>query len=80
MSDVFVRDLVTNTTEWVSQDITYETSDFRTYGSPDISADGRYVVFGMYSLSGRTPVRNESGSIIRYEKRRVRGYMSGIGS
>jgi hypothetical protein len=70
LSDVFVRDLVNNTTEWVSQDITYETSDFRTYGSPDISADGRYVVFGMFSLAGRTPIYNqpeEPHYVIRYE-------------
>jgi Tol biopolymer transport system component len=47
LTDVFVRDLVTDTTELVSA-----TPGEASYGDPDISADGRYVAFSGVETPG----------------------------
>ncbi|HVM97377.1 MAG TPA: hypothetical protein VMT89_13365 [Candidatus Acidoferrales bacterium] len=53
-SDVFVRDLQTNTTTRVSVDSSGVQGNSASYG-PAISADGRYVVFVRVEPGGRDP-------------------------
>jgi hypothetical protein len=48
--DVFVRDVLLGATELISVDSSGQIGDDNSYG-PDISADGRYVVYGSYATN-----------------------------